>query len=115
MRRGPEREFGLGNWNRHRIAGPSKTKRCEIAPDRCRRSLPNACAGNAGIECDLLTVDPGDGQSQRLAAREGPFDYLLVGSTGISERCRHRDASQRERRRVVTQRDPLQCAKGITS
>ena len=54
-------------------------------PDRCRRSLPDAYAGNAGIERDLPPVDPGDGQSQRLAAREGRFDYLLVGSTGVSE------------------------------
>ena len=28
---------------------------------------------------------PDDGQSQRLASREGRFDYLLVGSTGVSE------------------------------
>ena len=34
-------------------------------------------------------------------------------SNEIAE-LRHRDASQRERRRVVTQGDPLQCAKGIT-
>ena len=42
-------------------------------------------AGNAGIERDLPPVDPGDGQSQRLAAREGRFDYLPVALTGISE------------------------------
>jgi len=31
----------------------------------------------------------------------------------IAER-RHRDASKRERRRVVAQGDPVQCAEGIT-
>jgi hypothetical protein len=50
-------------------------------PDHCR----HAYAGNAGIERDLPPVDPGDGQSQRLAAREGRFYCLLVGSTGVSE------------------------------
>jgi hypothetical protein len=34
-------------------------------------------------------------------------------SNGIAE-LRLRDASQRERRRVVAQGDPLQCAEGIT-
>jgi hypothetical protein len=42
-------------------------------------------AGNAGIERDLPPVDPGDGQSRRLAARESRFDDLLVESAGISE------------------------------
>ena len=42
-------------------------------------------SGNAGIERDLPPVDPGNGQSQRLTARERGFDYLLVGSTGVSE------------------------------
>ena len=52
--------------------------------DICR-SLPDAYAGNAGIERDLPLVDPKDGQSQRLAAREGRLDYLLAGSKGVSE------------------------------
>jgi hypothetical protein len=55
------------------------------SPDRYRPSLPDAYAGNAGIVGDVPPFDPGDGQSQRLAAREGRFDYLLVGSTAISE------------------------------
>jgi hypothetical protein len=38
-----------------------------------------------GFERDLPPVDPGDGHSRRLAARQRRFDYLLVGSTGISE------------------------------
>lgn len=48
-----------------------------------------AIAGNAGIERDLPPGEPDDGQSQRLAAREGRFDDLLVGvhwgSMGVSE------------------------------
>ncbi len=36
--------------------------------------------GNAGIERDLPPVDPGDGQSQRLAARKGRLDYLLAAA-----------------------------------
>jgi hypothetical protein len=39
----------------------------------------------ASVELQPPPVDPGDGQSRRLAAREGRFDYLLVESTGISE------------------------------
>jgi hypothetical protein len=38
-----------------------------------------------GIEGDLPPVDPGDGQSQRLAALDGRFYYLLVGSARVSE------------------------------
>ena len=34
-------------------------------------------------------------------------------SNKIAE-LRHRDASKRERSRVVAQRDPIQCAEGIT-
>ena len=43
------------------------------------RSLPADTAGrlrrNAAIERDLPPVDPGGGQSQRLAACENRFDY----------------------------------------
>jgi hypothetical protein len=39
--------------------------------------------GIVGIERDPPPVDPSMGQSERLAACEGRFDYLLVESTGI--------------------------------
>jgi hypothetical protein len=62
---------------RQPLPEPCRARRCSI-----RR---RAYAGNAGIERDLPPVDPGAGQFQRLAAPEGRFDYLLVGSTGVSE------------------------------
>ena len=37
----------------------------------------------------------------------------ILRSNEIAE-LRHRDASKRERRRIVAQRDPVQCAEGIT-
>jgi len=40
---------------------------------------PERIAGNAGIERDLPPVETGDSQCQRLAARAGRFDHLLVG------------------------------------
>ena len=51
----------------------------------------------------------------RLAARRKLLDSLLVEIASADDPlARHHDASQRERRRVAAQGDPLQYAEGIT-
>ena len=66
-------------------------------------------------ECDLGLGDDtpraGHGLFRTEGARRTSQESLC--SNEIAE-LRHRDASQRERRRVVAQGDPLQCAEGIT-
>src|SRR5438874_781345 len=66
-------------------------------------------------ECDLGLGDHAPGAGHRL------FRTERTRSTSQESLCpneitelRHRDASQRERWRVVSQGDPLQCAEGIT-
>jgi hypothetical protein len=66
-------------------------------------------------ECDLGlgndTPRAGQGlfrtEGARRTAHESPRSHEIA-------ELRHRDASKRERRRVVAQGDPLQCAEGIT-
>jgi hypothetical protein len=53
----------------------------------------------------------GHGLFRTEGARRTSHESLR--SNEIAE-LRHRDASKRERRRVVAQGDPLQCAEGIT-
>ena len=66
-------------------------------------------------ECDLGLGDDtpraGHGLFRTEGARRTAHESLR--SNEIAQ-LRHRDASKRERRRVVAQGDPVQCAKGIT-
>ena len=66
-------------------------------------------------ECDLSLGDDAPRAGHRLpraeAARRAAQQSLCASE--IAE-LRHRDAPQRERRRVVAQRDPFERAKGVT-
>ena len=64
---------------------------------------------------DLGLGDDTPGAGHRFFRTEGArrASQQSLRANEIAE-LRHRDASQRERRRVVTQGDPLQCAEGIT-
>jgi hypothetical protein len=64
-------------------------------------------------ECDLGLGDDAPGAGHGLLRTEGPRRTSQEGlrSNEIAE-LRHRDASKRERRRVVAPGDPVQCAEG---
>ena len=66
-------------------------------------------------QCDLGLGDDASCAGHGLFRTEGTrrTSQQSFGSCEIAE-LRHRDAAQRQRRRVVAQRDPLQCAKRIT-
>src|SRR5437773_180145 len=66
-------------------------------------------------ECDLGLGNHTPRAGHRLFRTEGArsLSQERLRSNELAE-LRHRDASQRERRRVVTQGDPLQCAERIT-
>src|SRR2546430_4864811 len=66
-------------------------------------------------ECDLGLGNHTPRAGHRLFRTEGArsLSQESFRSNELAE-LRHRDASQRERRRVVTQGDPLQCAERIT-
>src|SRR5262249_40380481 len=57
------------------------------------------------------TPRAGDGLLRTEGARRSSHESLRANEIA---KLRHRDAAKRERRRVVAQGDPIQCAQGIT-
>ena len=81
------------------------------------RAAPSAFAGHVEVARDERDLGLGDD-----ASRAGHRLLRTERARGTSQEClraneiaelRHRDAAQRERRRIVTQGDPLQGAEGI--
>jgi len=85
----------------------------ERCPRRVER-LPRP-AQVARDERDLSLGDDAPRARHGFFRTEGPCSTSQesLRSNQIAE-LRHRDASQRERRRILAQRDSLQCADGVT-
>src|SRR5437667_3555055 len=84
----------------------------------CRPRRVERLCGPAQVardECDLGLGDDASRAGHRLFRTEGTrsSSQKNLRSNEIAE-LRHRDASKRERRRIVAQGDPFQCAEGIT-